>query len=98
LIRQKQQQGIVESSKTPIVHFNISTDGKNRCVKIVNDKTTFQSLTIGLGKSIKKSNVLSIEEEYIMLAQVMCHPTLQIGLNLKFGFFFNVIFFHKGLL
>jgi len=42
-------------------------DSKFQCVKVVGDKTTLQASTIGLGKFVKKSNVLSIEEERKML-------------------------------
>jgi len=38
-------------------------------VKVASEETTLQSSTIGFGKTIKKLDVLSIENERIMLAQ-----------------------------
>jgi hypothetical protein len=37
-------------------------------MKVVRDETTFQTLTISLGKSINTIDILSIEEEQKMLA------------------------------
>jgi hypothetical protein len=53
----------VESSKIPIVPFNIFTNVRYHHMKVVGNKTTLQTSTIGLDKSIKKSNILSVEEE-----------------------------------
>ncbi len=60
IIRQRLQQCIVESNKTHAIPFNIFKDANYHCVKTIGDQTTFQSLIASLGKSIKKSNVLSI--------------------------------------
>lgn len=38
-------------------------------MKVASEETTLQSSTIGFGKTIKKLDVLSIENERIMLAQ-----------------------------
>lgn len=64
-------------------------------MKVVRDETTLQMLTIGFGKSIKKFDILSIEEEQRMLAQMICQPTSPSSLNLKFGYFGMLNFFIK---
>jgi hypothetical protein len=53
----------VKSSKTPIVPFNIFTYAKYHYVKVFNDEITFQISIVDLGKSIKESDILSIEKE-----------------------------------
>jgi hypothetical protein len=85
----------VESSKVPTVPFNIFMDARYRCVKVVGDETTLQASTTNLGKSIKKSNVMSIEEEKKMLMQQMCQPTSPIRLNIRFGYFCMQFFLSK---
>jgi hypothetical protein len=39
-------------------------------VEVASDEATLQSSKVNLGKIIKKSNVLSVQEECRMLAQV----------------------------
>ncbi len=48
---------------------------------------------MGLGKSIQKSNVLSIKEEHAMVSQAVCQPTSPYGFNLRFGYFYIHNFF-----
>jgi hypothetical protein len=78
----------MELGKTFVIPFNIFMDAKYRHVKVVGNETTFQTSTTSLGKSIKKSNILSIEKEQRVLAQMMCQPTSPCNLNLKFGYFY----------
>jgi hypothetical protein len=47
--------------------FNIFVDAKYHWVKVVSDEAILWSLTTSLGKTIKKSNVLSIQEKCKML-------------------------------
>jgi len=42
---------------------------------------------VGLGKSAKKSDVLSIKKEWKMILQAICQLTFLIVLNLRFGYF-----------
>jgi oxalate decarboxylase/phosphoglucose isomerase-like protein (cupin superfamily) len=62
----------VELSKAPIVTFNIFINARYQQVKVVGDEAGLQSLIAGLGKSIKKLDVLSFQKECRMLAQTMC--------------------------
>jgi hypothetical protein len=59
----RQQQQVVESGKAPTIRFNIFMDARYHHVKVVGDETSLQASTTSLGKSINKTNVLSIEEE-----------------------------------
>jgi len=86
----------MESSKTFAIPFNIFMDARYHHVKVVGNETTFRMLTIGLGKCIKKSNILSIEKEQRMLAQGMCEPTSPCNLNLKFDYFYMQNLFIRG--
>jgi hypothetical protein len=76
-----------EIGKAPTIPFNIFTYARYHCVKIVGDEATLRASITSLGKSIKKSNILSIEKEKKMLVQSMCQPTSPNGLNLRFGNF-----------
>ncbi len=67
-IKQRQEQQVMESSKALAIPFNIFMDAKYHWMKVVRDETTFQTLTISLGKSINTIDILSIEEEQKMLA------------------------------
>jgi hypothetical protein len=58
----------VELGKTPIVPFNIFIDVRYHWVKIVGGEVGLRSSIVGLGKTIKKSNVLFVQEECIILA------------------------------
>jgi hypothetical protein len=57
-------------------------------MKIVGDETTLQASNINHGKSIRKLNVLSIQEEWKMLDQAMCQSSSLSSLNLRFGYFY----------
>jgi hypothetical protein len=57
-------------------------------VKVIGNETTFWTLTSSLGKSIKKSNILSIEKERRMSAKAMCQPTFPCNVNFKFDYFY----------
>jgi len=65
-------------------------------VKVVSEKTTLRASNAGLRKSIKKSDVLSIEEQHAMLSQMVCQPTSPYGHNIRFGYFFINNFFIRG--
>jgi hypothetical protein len=54
------------------------------------------SLTINLGKTIKKLDVLFVQEECRILTQATCYMTSLFGLNLSFRYFYMWIFFIKG--
>ncbi len=54
---------MVELGKAHVVFFNIFTDSRFHHVKVDGDETSFQATIAGLGKFMKKYDVLSIEEE-----------------------------------
>jgi hypothetical protein len=57
-------------------------------VKFVGNKVALQDSNVGLSKSIKKSNNLTIQEEWLMLARLIYQPTSLVGFNLRFGYFY----------
>jgi hypothetical protein len=71
-------------------------DVKYNRVKIASDETTSQMSNASLGKSIKKCNVLFIEEEHVMFSQVVYQPTFPYGFNFSFGYFCIRNFFICG--
>jgi hypothetical protein len=52
----------VQIGKTPPVPFNIFTNARYHHVKFAGDEIALISSTIKFGKTIKKSNVMIIEE------------------------------------
>ncbi len=56
-------------------------------MKIVGDEATLQASNIGLGKSIRKLDALSIQEEWKIIDQAMCQSTFLSYLNLRFYYF-----------
>jgi hypothetical protein len=93
LVNQWQQQCLVELSKAHAVFFNIFTYLKFHHVKVVGVGTTFQTTIVGIGKFVKKSDVLSIEEECKFLPQEICQLTSPFGLHFKFKYFYMCNFF-----
>jgi hypothetical protein len=61
------QEWVVQIGKTLIVTFNIFTNIRYHHVKLAGDEATLISSTIRLGKTIKKSHVMSIEKGHKML-------------------------------
>ncbi len=76
----------MEWSETLAIAFNIFRDARYHYIKVVWNETSFWASTIGLGKSIKKFNLLFVEKEQRMLAQATCQPTSPYNLSLKFGY------------
>jgi hypothetical protein len=96
LIQQKQNQQIVEIVVVPIVPFNIFTNVWYNWVKIANDELTLWAFNFDFKKSIKKSDVLSIQEEWNMFDQTMYQLTFPSDLNLRFGYLCMKNFFIHG--
>jgi hypothetical protein len=96
IIKQWQHQCIVESNKSHVVPFNIFINARYHHMKVVGDEVTLRFSITSLGKFIRKSDVLSIEEKRKMLAQLMCQPTFPSSLNLIFKYFCMQNFFIKG--
>jgi len=98
LIRQRQQQSIVESSKTPKVHYNIFTHGRNRCVKIVSDKNNFLILDNWSWQINQKFKCVVYWRgtHNVCTSYVSTHPSNWPKLKKLDSFY--VIIFHNGLL
>jgi hypothetical protein len=88
LIRQRQNQCIIEIGTTLAIPFNIFTDVWFHCVKTTKNEAVLQSLGVGFRRSIKKFDLSLIEDEWKMLSQSICQPTSPIGLNLRFSYFY----------
>ncbi len=56
----------------------------------------FRSPLVGLGKVIKFFEMLSIEEEWRMLTQIICQPNFPSSLNILFGYFHYLNLFIRG--
>ncbi len=76
----------------PLVFTNVTY----RHVKVVGNERTFHVSPTGVGKLIKKSNILCIEKKKRILAQAMCQPTSPCNLNFKFGYFYMQNLLIKG--
>jgi hypothetical protein len=75
----------MESGKTLDVPFNIFTNTRYHHLNVFNDEVAFFSLTTSIGKSIKKFDVLFIEECQILI-QMIYQPTSPYSWNLNFGY------------
>ncbi len=53
----------MELGKTPTVPFNIFTNARYRHVKVIWDEVVLWMSIVSLNKSIKKFDILSIEEK-----------------------------------
>ncbi len=82
----------MESGKTLAIPFNIFINVTYHHAKVVGNERTFQASPIGVGKLIKKSNILCIGKKQRILAQAMCQPTSPCNLNFKFIIFTCKIF------
>jgi len=79
-----------------MVLFNIFIDVKYSCVKIASEEVTSQMSNASLGNSIKKCNVLIIEESMLCFHKVVYQPTSPYGFNFRFGYFCICNFFIRG--
>jgi len=86
----------MELGKTLAIAFDILKDARYHHMKVVWNETTFWASTAGLCKSIKKFNLLFVENEQRMLAQATCQPTYPYNLNFKCGYFYMQNFFING--
>jgi len=62
----------VENGKALAIPFKKNSNVRYQCVKLVGDEVASHAFVVGLGKVIKTSNVLSIEEKKMMLLQNSC--------------------------
>ncbi len=91
-----QNQGVVKISVVPTIPFNPFIDVQYNRMKIVGDETTLWVSNTSLEKSIKKSDVRSIQEEWKMLNQAMCLLRSLNSLNSNFNYFCMRNFFIQG--
>ncbi|KAL3696192.1 hypothetical protein R1sor_010268 [Riccia sorocarpa] len=96
VIRARQEQRCVETGIA--VHpFSIWKDPRYRKVKLAADEAVQRSLDRGLGKHVKKSEILTLEEETRMLAQPKCSLQCPRGLNYVMLYYCLRKFFIRGV-
>ncbi|KAL3685410.1 hypothetical protein R1sor_003432 [Riccia sorocarpa] len=96
VIRARQEQRCVETGLA--VHpFNILKDSRYHKVKLAADEAVQRSMDRGLGKSVKKSDILTLEEETRMLAQPKCDLQYPKGLNYVMAYYCLRNFFIRGV-
>lgn len=84
------------ASGTSAESFYILKDPRYAKVKLAADKAALRSIAAGLGKDVKRSDILSIEEERLMLTQEKCQINSPHGINLMFGYFCTRNFMIRG--
>jgi hypothetical protein len=67
--------------------LNIFTNARYSQVNLARHEVVLWASNAGIDNNIKKSNVLTLEEEQLTLTQSICQPTFLASLNLKFGYF-----------
>jgi hypothetical protein len=77
----------MELGKALDVPFNIFTNTRYHHLKVISDEVPFLFSITSLGKSIKKIDILFVEECQ-MLIQMIYQPTSPSTLNLKFRYFY----------
>ncbi|KAL3685311.1 hypothetical protein R1sor_003333 [Riccia sorocarpa] len=78
------------------VQFNILTDPHYAKVIAACNEAVERSVRAGLDREVKKSSVLSLEEEKLILDQKICQIDTPTGLNYRMGFFCLRNFFIRG--
>lgn len=73
------------ASGTSAESFYILMDPRYAKVKLGADEATLRSITAGLDKDVKRSDILTIAEERLMLSQEKCQINSPHGINLTFG-------------
>lgn len=84
------------ASGTRAESFNILKDPRYAKVKLAADEAALRSITAGLGKDVKRSDILTIAEERLMLSQEKCQINSPHGINLTFGYFCTRNFMIRG--
>ena len=95
-IRDRQKLRIIESSCAPPVPFNILTDPRYIVVADAASAAARRSLKSGLGKTVKKSDDLTFEEEEKMLASDAARLDSPAGVNNRFVYYCTRNFFVRA--
>ncbi|KAL3695219.1 hypothetical protein R1sor_009295 [Riccia sorocarpa] len=95
VIRSRQEQRSVESG-APVHPFNILKDARYHKVKLAADEAVQHAMDRGLGKTVKKSDILTLDEERRMLAQEKCSLQCPRGLNYVMSYYCLRNFFIRG--
>ncbi|KAL3694374.1 hypothetical protein R1sor_008025 [Riccia sorocarpa] len=95
VIRSRQEQRSVESG-APVHPFNILKDARYHKVKLAADEAVQRAMDRGLGKTIQKSDILTLDEERRMLAQEKCSLQCPRGLNYVMSYYCLRNFFIRG--
>ncbi|KAL3682593.1 hypothetical protein R1sor_000615 [Riccia sorocarpa] len=88
IIRARQKQRLIKSGAA-VIPFNILKDVRYRKVKVAADEAVSRAMAAGLGKYVKKSDLITLEEEHEMLPQPICSLDSPRGLNYRIGYFCN---------
>jgi hypothetical protein len=86
----------VETNIVLAIPFNIFSDPKYCQVKLIGDEVALHAFNASLGKTIKKYDVFSIDEERKMFLQPIYQLTSPTNFNMKFGYFFIQNFYIRG--
>ena len=84
------------ASRTSVESFYILKDPRYAKVKLAADEAALRSIAAGLGKDVKRSDILTIAEEKLMLSQEKCQINSPHGINLLFGYFCTRNFMIRG--
>ena len=84
---------MIESSCAPPIPFNINIDPRYMIVVDATSSAARRSLRLGLGKTVKKSDDLTLEEEEQMLASEATKLDSPTGVNNRFVYYCTRIFF-----
>ena len=87
---------MIESSCAPPVPFNIKTDPRYMVVVDATSSAARRSLRLGLGKMVKKSDDLIVEEEEQMLASEVARLDCPTGVNNRFVYYYTRTFFIRA--
>ncbi|KAG0600965.1 hypothetical protein M758_11G074700, partial [Ceratodon purpureus] len=97
LIRARENHRCIENSTKLENPFYILTDIRYAKVRQAADIAAQRSVDAGLGKDIKRFDLISLEEEALMLASPAADVNTPSGLNHRFGYFTMRNFFVRGV-
>ena len=95
-IRAWQKQRVIETSCAPLVPFNINSDPRYMVVVDAASSTVRRSLRLGLGKTVKKSDDLTMEEEERMLSSEAARLDCPTRVNNRFVYYCTRNFFIRA--
>lgn len=97
VIRQRQEDRIRESMGLNLVPFDIMTDPRFADVRNAGTEAAKESSRSGLGKEYTSSDILTREEEALMLASPGCSLATPKGINSRFVYLSCRNLFIRGM-